>query len=219
MYTKQQIIDRIAKEKLIVILRGVDKEKLIPLVQAMYEGGIRLLEITYNPSRPETDAQTAEQIDALVKRFGDKMLIGAGTVLTKKQVVLTHKAGGSFIISPNTDKSIIGKTCKLGMVSIPGALTPSECVLAHNVGADFVKLFPVSDMGSAYLKALKAPLSHIRFLAVGGVNAQNAQEYLRAGASGVGIGSCLADKKLIAEGNFEKLAESSKTFVDAIKNA
>lgn len=197
MYTKQQIIDRIAKEKLIVILRGVDKEKLIPLVQAMYEGGIRLLEITYNPSRPETDAQTAEQIDALVKRFGDKMLIGAGTVLTKKQVVLTHKAGGSFIISPNTDKSIIGKTCKLGMVSIPGALTPSECVLAHNVGADFVKLFPVSDMGSAYLKALKAPLSHIRFLAVGGVNAQNAQEYLRAGASGVGIGSCLDRKSVV----------------------
>lgn len=141
---KNQVINRILEEKIVVIVRGIASDKIIPLAEAMYEGGIRALEITYNASNMDDNAEVAGNIKKLVDHFGDRMIIGAGTVLTTKQVELTKAAGGTFIISPNAKEEIIRKTCELGMVSIPGALTPTECIDAHDAGADFVKLFPIS---------------------------------------------------------------------------
>ena len=137
---RQETIDQIKKEKLIVIVRGIERKKLIPLAEAMYNGGIRLLEVTYSANGKVSDEKTAENIRALVTHFGNKMCIGAGTVLTEKQVELTKNAGGCFIISPNTKESVIKRTVGLGMVSIPGAFSPSEIEAAHEFGADFVKL-------------------------------------------------------------------------------
>jgi 2-dehydro-3-deoxyphosphogluconate aldolase/(4S)-4-hydroxy-2-oxoglutarate aldolase len=145
------------------------------------------------------------------------MLIGAGTVLTEKQVELTKNAGGKFIISPDTCPEVIKETKKLGLVSIPGAFTPSEAVIAHKAGADFVKLFPITSMGPKYLKDIKAPLSHIRFLAVGGINADNITEYLSVGACGVGIGSDIANKKLIEANDFAAIEENAKCYVKQIE--
>jgi len=146
---KQQVIDRILKEKIVVIVRGIASDKIIPLAEAMYEGGIRLLEITYNASNMDENAEVAANIKKLTEHFGDRMLIGAGTVLTTEQVSLTKEAGGTFIISPNVDEAVIKATCELDMVSIPGALTPTESVMAHDAGADFVKLFPITGLGSS----------------------------------------------------------------------
>ena len=124
-----------------------------------------------------------------------------GTVLKKSQIALTKEAGGKFIISPDTNPEIIEETKRQGLVSIPGALTPTEAAAAYRFGADFVKLFPVSQMGGAsYVKTLCAPLSHIRFLAVGGVKCENMQEYLRSGASGFGLGLTAEDREAVNRG-------------------
>ena len=214
---KSIVIQTIEKEKLIVILRNVEEKYLLPLSEALYQGGIRLMEITYDASGKVADETVAKQIRILVDFWKDKMLIGAGTVLTEKQVELTKEAGGLFIISPNTDAEIIRKTNVLEMVSIPGALTPTEVQAAYCAGADFVKLFPMDAMGASYLKAVKAPLSHIKFLAVGGIDCNNMEEYLKAGAIGFGIGSSLIKKELLKEENYAAITELAEIYVKTAK--
>lgn len=213
---KDEICRKIEQEKIIVIVRGVESEKLIPLAEAMYDGGIRLIEITYSANGAVSDEQTAANIKMLAEHFDGRMYIGAGTVITPEQVELTKRAGGKFIISPDTYDDVIKKTCELDMVSMPGALTPSEVQQAHRAGADFVKLFPVTNLGSDYIKAIKAPLSHIRFMAVGGINENNMGEYLKAGVCGFGIGSNIVNKKMLDENDFNGITELAKKYKAAL---
>ena len=210
---REQIINTVTEKKIIVIARGIEKEKLIPLADALYEGGIRLLETTYSADGKISDDETAENIKMLSSHFDGRMYIGAGTVLTEKQVELTRNAGGKFIISPDTNGDVIKKTRRLGMVSIPGALTPSEVQAAHLYGADFVKLFPVCSLGTEYVKLIKTPLSHIELLAVGGINQNDVGEYLASGVSGFCIGSNIIDKKALAENNYKAITEIARKFV------
>lgn len=213
---REQVINTIEKEKIIVIVRGVASEQLIPLAEAMYKGGIRLLELTYDAKGIVTDGQTAQNIKMLADHFKGRMYIGAGTVIRESQVELTKAAGGSFIISPDTFEGVIRKTRELGMVSIPGALTPTEIQAAHRSGADFVKLFPITDLGVGYVKAVKAPLSHIRLLAVGGINDENISEYLAAGVCGFGVGSNIIDKKLLAAEDFEGITRLAEKYTQVL---
>lgn len=215
MYNK--VIKAIEREKIIVIVRGVEKEKLMPLIDAMYEGGIRLLEITFDASGKVSDEETAGYIKMLSEAYEGKMYIGAGTVLTEKQVELVKNAGGMFIISPNTDEKVIKKTRELGMVSMPGALTPTEIQTAHLLGADFVKLFPASNFGPDYVKAVKAPLSHIKLTAVGGINENNMADYIKVGVSGFGVGTNITNKKMLSENDYDGICALAKKYVDAIK--
>lgn len=214
---REKVIKAIEKEKIITIVRGIEKEKLLPLAEAMYDGGIRLLEVTYSANGKTQDEDTAKNIELLAKHFEGKMYIGAGTVLTKKQVELTKKAGGCFIISPDTCDEVINKTRELEMVSAPGALTPSEIQQAHKFGADFVKLFPITNLGTEYVKAVKAPLSHIKFLAVGGINENNMGDYLKAGVCGFGVGSNIVDKKLVENSDFEAISQLAKKYTSVLK--
>ena len=214
---RDQIIQAVEREKIIVIVRGVEREKLIPLAEAMYQGGIRLLEITYSANGSVSDEETADRIGMLQKHFGDRMYIGAGTVLTPEQVRLTAEAGGAFIISPNTKQAVIEETKRLGLVSMPGAYTPSEIEDAHEYGADFVKLFPATSLGADYVKAVKAPLSHIRLLAVGGIDLNNNNDYLRTGACGFGMSSNIVDKKLLNEENYKGITDLAARYVAAVK--
>jgi 2-dehydro-3-deoxyphosphogluconate aldolase/(4S)-4-hydroxy-2-oxoglutarate aldolase len=211
---KKKIISAIEEHKIIAIIRGVPREKLVDLAKALYRGGIRLLEITYSANGSVSDTDTAESIAELVNAMGDRMYIGAGTVLTVEQVSLTAKAGGSFIISPNVDEDVISATVKLGLVSMPGALTPTEICQAHKYGADFVKLFPAGTQGTAYFKAVTAPLNHIRLLAVGGVNEKNIADFMAAGAVGAGVGGNLVNKTWIANGEFDKITALAKEFTE-----
>lgn len=212
-----KMIETIEQEKIIVIVRGVKQEQLLPFCQAVYEGGIRLLELTYTAGKPEMDQINADNIQILREHFEGKMYFGAGTVMTREQVALTKEAGGEFIISPNTDEAVIRETKRLGLISMPGAMTPSEIVNAHQFGADFVKLFPTSTLGSDYIKAISAPLSHIKLLAVGGVDTDNIQDFLKAGARGFGIGSNIVNKKMLAEGRYDDIRELAKRYVDAVR--
>ena len=213
---REKVIEAIEKHKIITIVRGVQADKLVPLAKAMYDGGIRLLEITYSADGKVSDEETAESIKLLSEHFDGRMYIGAGTVLSEKQVELTKQAGGRFIISPDTYENVIRKTRELGMVSMPGALTPTEIQNAHRCGADFVKLFPIPNMGVEYVKAVRAPLSHIKLLAVGGINENNMAEYLKAGVCGFGIGSNIANKKLVDAGDFSAITELAERYAKVI---
>ena len=214
---KEQLIEVIEREKLIVIVRGVKTEKLIELGEALYDGGVRLMEITFDATGAVSDEMTAEGISLLAKYFAGRMHIGAGTVITEKQVELTWRAGGTFIISPDTNEAVIAKTKELGMISIPGALTPTEAQKAHRAGADFVKLFPAGSLGASYLKAICAPLSHIRFLVVGGIDEKNIPEYRKAGARGFGIGSAIVNAKALEQCDAAQLTALAKKYVDTIE--
>ena len=134
-------------------------------------------------------------------------------------VELAASAGAKYIISPDVNVDVIRRTRELGMVSLPGAMTPTEVMTAHNAGADFVKLFPVGNLGIPYVKAIRAPISHVKLLAVGGVNEDNVADFLHAGLVGAGVGGNLANKKWIEAGEYHKITETARKLVDAAKNA
>ena len=213
----EKVTNAILRERLICIIRNPDKNTLIPAVRALYEGGIRLVEVTFDRSEKLPRTETAEMISLLCREFGERMLIGAGTVTSKEEVIIARDAGASFIISPNCDAEIISLTKKLGLVSIPAAFTPTEILSALNSGADFIKLFPADAASSAYVKAIKAPISDAKLLAVGGVTADNAADFLTRGFLGVGVGSNLYDKELIAAKDYAALTDLAKKFADAVK--
>ena len=216
MLNREEIIKDIEKNKIIVIMRGFTEEQLINSVDAMEKGGIRLVEVTFDQTGAVSDEITAANIRALKEHFDGKVRIGAGTVMTEEQVKIAYKAGAEFIISPDCYDGVIKKTRDLGMVSIPGVFTPTDAANAYRYGADFAKLFPNSEVNISYLKALTVPLSHIKFLAVGGVNADNMKEYFAAGAKGIGVATAIADKKAIFSGDYEEVTRRAKLFTDQL---
>ena len=214
---RETVIQWAHEHKIVAIVRGIEPEKCLKVAEALYEGGIRMMEITYDQKNPDGWEETANTIGKLAKAMEGKMLIGAGTVTNVKLVELTHKAGGLFIISPDTKADVIRRTRELGMVSMPGALTPTDVTTAWDAGADIIKLFPISCFGPAYMKAIKAPLSHIPMMAVGGITEKNAADYLAAGAIGVGVGGNLANKTWIDAGEYHKITETAAAMVAAVK--
>ncbi|MBO5203413.1 MAG: bifunctional 4-hydroxy-2-oxoglutarate aldolase/2-dehydro-3-deoxy-phosphogluconate aldolase [Clostridia bacterium] len=216
MLNREEIIKDIENKKIIVIMRGFTDEQLLKSVEAMANGGIGLVEITFDPSGTVSNEQIAKSIRMLKDHFNDRVRIGAGTVMTEEQVQLAYEAGAEYIISPDCYEPVIRKTRELGMVSMPGCFTPTEAANAHRYGADFVKLFPNSEVNISYLKALTVPLSHIKFLAVGGVNANNMKEYLNAGVKGIGVATAIADKAAIASGDYRKITELARKFTEQL---
>ncbi len=213
-----EVIDAVRREKLVVIVRGIARENLIPLAEAMYKGGVRLLEVTFSQNGKVSDEDTAENIRLLAEAMKGKMYIGAGTVTSPKQVELVKQAGGLFIISPDTCEEVIKATRARELVSMPGALTPTEAMTAHRAGADFVKLFPILDLGPDYVKAVRAPLSGIEFLAVGGVDLSNIKDFLKVGVSGFGIGSGIVKADLVKAGKYDEITQMAKDYVAAVSN-
>ncbi len=214
---RDTIIQTLLVEKILVIVRGVAPEKLLPLAEALYAGGIRVMEVTYSADGSVDDAAAARCVQQLAAHFGERMLIGSGTVLKPEQVRRTAAAGGRFIVSPNTDPAVIGETVAAGLVSIPGALTPTEIQAAHAAGADLVKLFPAGCMGAEYLKTVHLPLSHIPLLAVGGIKPGELGAYLAAGAAGFGISSGIVDKALVAAGDYAGITRRAAAYVAEAK--
>ena len=142
------------------------------------------------------------------------MAFGAGTVTSLEMLELAKNAGAQFIVSPDTNEEVIKATVAGGMVSMPGALTPTEIVTAHRYGADFVKVFPTANLGASYIKAIRGPINHIRLLAVGGVNEKNIGEFLKAGVNGAGVGGNLVNKEWIKNGEFDKITALAKEFTE-----
>lgn len=203
----------IEKNKIIAIVRGTYGEDLLKLVTAIEKGGVRLVEVTFDQGDPDCLQKTTASISMLAEKFEGKMRIGAGTVLNEEQVEAAYKAGAQYIISPNTNLKVIAKTKELDLVSIPGALTPSEILTAYDAGADLVKVFPAGAHGLKYIKDIRGPINHVKLFATAGVTPDNLADYLEVGFSGAGISSYLTDKKLIAAGKFDVLTKHAKELI------
>ena len=207
-------LEKILENGIIAISRGNYGDTLLRAVDAAARGGIKAVEITFEQNlAPEI---AGEALDKLVRRFGTVLAVGAGTVLTLEQLSIAAQAGAKYIVSPNSDCYIIKETKRRGLISIPGAMTPTEITAAHAAGADIVKLFPAGLLGAAYVKAVKAPLKHIPVTAVGNVNVENCAEFLKAGAVGVGVGGSLVSAKLVDEGRFDEITATAKAYVEAL---
>lgn len=210
---REETIRIIEEKKVIAIVRGVYGEEILRLAQVLHEGGVDVLEATFDPLDAADRVRTAESICMLAEHLGDCMMFGAGTVTTEEMVRQAHDAGARFIVSPNTDEAVIRATRALDMVSIPGALTPTEIKYAHNVGADFVKVFPACNMGVSYFRNIHAPLKDVRLLAVGGVKTENAAEYMAAGCVGLGVAGCLFQKDWIRAGEWDRVTQAAKALL------
>lgn len=215
-HTKQQTLSAIKSSGIIAIVRGVEKEYLIPLFNALKEGGVICAEITFGYY---DDDYTFEMLKEVCERFSNQMYIGAGTVLDAKKAELAIKAGAEFLVTPTTEKQIIDYCNQNDKVMITGAYTPTEINYAYNLGSHLVKLFPADSVGPRYIKSVKSPLIHIPIICFGGINANNISEYVRAGAIGAGIGADLVDIKAIKSGNFENITFKAKQLIDAVKQA
>ena len=213
---RRRVIEEICERKIIAILRGLNEQEAVETARALCDGGIRLVEVTFDQKSPQRFGETAQTIRAIKDQLGDRLTVGAGTVTSPELVSLAADAGAAYIISPDTDKAVIRATLERGLVSIPGAYTPTEAKQAYEAGADFVKLFPCVGNAPAYVKAVCAPFNHIRFLAVGGVNADNAADFLRAGAVGVGVGGNLVNKDWIKAGDYGRVRKEAEKYVAAV---
>ena len=217
MIDTEKVIAGVYEGKVVAILRGVQEDRLIPIAEALYEGGIRMIECTFDHSREDCIEANCRMISRLSEHFAGRIHVGAGTVLTTEEVDATVKAGGEFIISPNVDEEVIRHTREIGAVSMPGALTPTEIVNAWKAGAHFVKVFPAGDMGVSYIKSVRAPLKHIPMLAVGGIMPENIPDYMRAGVCGFGVGSPLLPKDAVEKGDYKAISARARQFVEAAK--
>jgi 2-dehydro-3-deoxyphosphogluconate aldolase/(4S)-4-hydroxy-2-oxoglutarate aldolase len=202
-------LSQILEHKIIAIIRGAEPSDVLKIAEALYAGGIRILEITMNSAEP------LEVIREVAARLGDKMTIGAGTVLDSETVRDAVDAGARFVLSPVTDPDVIQTAKSLGIVSIPGAYTATEIFTAFRQGADIIKVFPANS--PAYLKDLAGPLPQIPLLPTGGITLDNIADFHQAGAVGFGIGSALVDtKKKITEQYLSQLTTKAAAFVKAI---
>ncbi|WP_187374195.1 bifunctional 4-hydroxy-2-oxoglutarate aldolase/2-dehydro-3-deoxy-phosphogluconate aldolase [Murimonas intestini] len=204
------LLSLIGTHKIIAILRKLTCEEAVKAAGCLENAGIRFVEVTFDAAGPSEN--TLHSIET-IRRTYPGLHVGAGTVLTPQQVHDAYQAGAEYIISPNTDPEVIELTKKYDLISIPGALSPTEIVLAYSAGADIVKLFPVSSVDPSYIKALKGPLPHIPLAAVGGVNLTNIKSFLQAGAYCVGIGSEIVPRSLIQKGDYQSIEEAARIYV------
>ena len=203
------LLQAIRKSRLIAIMRGIPFSQALPAARALFQGGVRLLEVTFDQ---KAGGGAAPQIISAIMEKLPELTVGAGTVMTVSQVRQAKEAGASFILAPNTNRRVMEEAKALSMGAVPGAMTPSEIADAYECGADAVKLFPAGELGAGYLKAIRAPLNHIPLIAVGGVDLSNLSSFLKAGAIGAGIGSSLVDPVLIRECRFEELTSLASQY-------
>lgn len=213
----EHLLTELLDKKIVAIIRGVSSEEIVKVGEALYQGGIRFMEVTFNASSLRASEDTLESIRRLREHMAPDMRIGAGTVLTTVQAELACDAGAEFIISPDTNVEVIRRTKELGLLSMPGALTPTEIQTAWTAGADVVKIFPASVLGPTYFKALKAPLSQVRLAAVGGVDETTLPDFQKAGADAFGIGGSLVSRDRILRQAWDELAATAHRYVNALQ--
>lgn len=208
-----ELMQALQREKIVAIIRGISAASGDATAKALADGGIVFLEVTLN-----TDGALG-MISRFREQYGDRMRIGAGTVLDLGQAKEAIRAGAEYIISPNLDEEVVYHGVEQGVEVWPGTMTPTEIVRAYKAGASAVKVFPMGSLGINYLKEIRAPLSHIPMVATGGVNLQNIRSVLDAGAIAVGLGGNLVDKQLVKEGKFDALSELARSYVNEVQGA
>ena len=211
--TKLEQMQRIEACGIVAIIRANSSAELIEVVAAIKEGGVDVIEVTM------TTPGALQVISDVSDKYGDEVLVGVGSVLDAETARAAMLAGAKFIVSPVTKPDIIEICNRYGAVVMPGAFTPTEILAAWESGADYVKVFPSSGVGPAYIKAVKAPLPHIPLVPTGGVSVENAGEFIKAGATVLGVGGSLVNNKIIAAGQYHLLTETARKFVAAVQAA
>jgi 2-dehydro-3-deoxyphosphogluconate aldolase/(4S)-4-hydroxy-2-oxoglutarate aldolase len=211
---KAEVVQTIRDVGIIPVVRAQSADEAMMAIDAIREGGISILEITM------TVPGAVGVIEEVSKRYGTDALVGAGTVLDGETARACILAGARFIVSPSLDLETIAVCRRYGVAVLPGALTPTEVVQAWSAGADFVKVFPAGAVGGAsYIKALKAPLPQIELVPTGGVSLKTAADFIKAGASALGVGADLVDLKAIREGRQALITERAREFVRIVRDA
>jgi 2-dehydro-3-deoxyphosphogluconate aldolase/(4S)-4-hydroxy-2-oxoglutarate aldolase len=211
---KDEILAAIAGIVIVPVIRTDSAESAIKAIEAVHRGGIGAAEITM------TVPGAVRALEKVADKFGDQIVLGAGTVLDAETARICMLAGAQFFVTPSLNVATIEMARRYSKAILPGALTPTEVLAAWEAGADAVKIFPCSAVGGAkYIKALKAPFPHIKMVPTGGVNLETVGEFLRAGAWAVGIGSELVDSAHVREGRFEMFEERARRLLEAVTKA
>lgn len=210
----KEALAKILEEGVVPVIRVSSADEAMGVAQALKEGGISVIEVTM------TVPGAMEVIQQVSQRFKDQVILGAGTVLDPETARLALINGARFLVTPSLNLETIKMSNRYSAVVIPGALTPTEILTAWEAGADLVKVFPIGQVGGpAYIRAVKAPLPHIPLVPTGGVNLQNAGEFIKAGAAAIAAGGELVDKKAVAEKKFSLVAENARRFLEEVKKA
>lgn len=211
-----QFVKEYKESKVIVVCRGIAEEEIVNVAQAMYDGGIRFMEVPFNQADPSSFASTARKIRAVREAMDGKMHVGAGTVITMEQFEIAKEAGAEIIVSPTMEEDIIIATKEAGLISMPGCATPSEMTKAYKLGADLIKLFPASVAGLKMVKEIRVPLNHLPLVCFGGVSTDNIKEVLATGVIGVGMASSILDNEALANKDYAKITALAKAVTDQI---
>lgn len=203
-------VAEIGRIGIVAIMRHTDARLAVATAAALEQGGIGVIEVTMNT------AGALAMIEDLSRALGGRLLLGAGTVLSPTAAARAIDAGARFIVAPNTDLQVISYCRQRDVPVIPGALTPTEVLGAWEAGAEVVKVFPVGSLGPRYIRDLRGPLPDIPLLPTGGVTLENAAEFIRAGAFALGVGSELVARDLVAQRDFDALADRARAFVRAV---
>lgn len=207
----ERTMEIIERTGIVPVLRARSADEGRALVEALVAGGIEVIEVTM------TVPGAVDLLRALKSEYGDRLLLGSGTVTTTAEAEATMDAGAEFVVSPSLHPEVIAATKARGKVSIPGALTPTEAISAWRAGADFVKIFPCSAVGGAsYLKALLAPFPELKLIPTGGVTLQTAADFLRAGAKALGVGSDLVNPQAIAQDHPETVTAMARAYLNIV---
>jgi 2-dehydro-3-deoxyphosphogluconate aldolase / (4S)-4-hydroxy-2-oxoglutarate aldolase len=213
MRTKADIISLLTNPGIIAIVRTQQSAQVVPLFEALIAGGIRAIEITM--TTPNALAAIREARD----KIGERALIGVGTVLEADTCRAAIAAGAEFVVTPICRTELVAIAHTAGCPIMLGAYTPTEAQLAHEAGADFIKIFPADTLGPGYVKALRAPLPHLRVVPTGGVDVQNVADFLKAGCAALGVGSSLVSAKILQAADWAELTRRAGAFVNAARQA
>jgi 2-dehydro-3-deoxyphosphogluconate aldolase/(4S)-4-hydroxy-2-oxoglutarate aldolase len=210
---KQQTLAKIQEVGLLAVLRGPSPELTVQMVDALVAGGVTGIEITF------TTPQATEVVKTLVKKYGDKILLGMGTLIEPEQAHSAQAAGATFLVSPHTESALAQAMVATGLPVMFGALTPTEVMQAHKLGADVIKIFPGSLAGPDYLKALRGPFPNIKMMPTGGVSVSNVANWFAAVAIAVGAGSELCPTDWAKAGRFADITQRAAEFAQAVQKA
>lgn len=208
--SKSEKLDLVRQTKIIAIMRAQQAAQMLTAAKAIHAGGVRVIEVTM------TTPGALELITEAAQQFGDGVLFGAGSVLDAETARLAILAGAGFIVAPTLSLPVIQMCNRYSIPVMPGCYTPTECLTAWEAGADMIKLFPADVGGPDFVKAILAPMPQLEIVPVGGVTVDNAAEFIKKGATAVGVGSRLINQTLVEQGEFVELTRRAGAFMEAI---
>jgi 2-dehydro-3-deoxyphosphogluconate aldolase/(4S)-4-hydroxy-2-oxoglutarate aldolase len=211
--TKEQIIAMLTDPGIIAVVRAQTAEQVVPLSNALIAGGVKAIEITM------TTPNAIEAIRHARERIGEQALFGVGTVLDQKTCQAALSAGAEFVVTPICRTELVAHAQACARPIMLGAYTPTEAQMAHEAGADFIKIFPADTLGPGFMKSLRAPLPHLRLVPTGGVDVNNVADFLKAGCAALGVGSSLVSAKILKTSDWAELTRKASEFVEAARNA